>query len=149
MVMVLKLAITYKMFEWSIFNVLIISEGHSIFIVLVFCNNFFIHTHTHLSINQVSWIMFSQAFFGSVTLLDSFHERKWVRILTPPHAVRCEIPRGYLRRSFVLLNLFRVESRGTRSRHLVYRSWKHKHDFMPKMTSLELGLDVRYVLRKC
>jgi hypothetical protein len=51
--------------------------------------------------------------------------------------------------SFVLLNLFRVESRGTRSRHLVYRSENHKYNFMHKMTSLKLGLKLRYVLRRC
>jgi hypothetical protein len=47
----------------------------------------------------------------------------------------CEIPLGHLRGSFVLLNFFRVESRGKMSRHLVYRSRNHKYDFMHNKTS--------------
>ena len=53
------------------------------------------------------------------------------------------------RGSFVLLNLFRVGSRETRSCHLVYRSKNHKYDFMHKRTSLELGSELRYVLGRC
>ncbi len=48
----------------------------------------------------------------------------------------CEIPSGHLRGLFMLLNLFRVESKGIRSRHLVYRSKNHKYDFMLKRTNL-------------
>jgi hypothetical protein len=51
--------------------------------------------------------------------------------------------------SFVLLNIFRVIRRGTRSRHVMYRSRNHKYDFIHKMTSLELGSKLRYVLGKC
>ena len=58
-------------------------------------------------------------------------------------------PHGYLRGLFVLLNLFRLGSRGTRSRHLVYRSKNHKYDVMHKRTSLELGSELRYVLGRC
>ena len=47
----------------------------------------------------------------------------------------------------MLLNLFSVESRGTRSHNLVYRSRDRKYDFMHKMTSLtRSGAKVR--LRK-
>ena len=51
--------------------------------------------------------------------------------------------------SFVLFNLFRVGSRKIRSRHLVYRFKNHKYDFMHKRTSLELGLELKYVLARC
>ena len=51
--------------------------------------------------------------------------------------------------SFVLLNFFRVESKGIGNHHLVYRSKNHKYDFMRKRTSLELGSELRYVLGKC
>ena len=51
--------------------------------------------------------------------------------------------------SFVLLNIFRVVSRVTRSRYLVYRSKNHKYDFMHKRTSLELGSELRYILGRC
>jgi hypothetical protein len=55
----------------------------------------------------------------------------------------------YLRGSFVLLNIFRVGSRGTKNRNLVYRSSNHKYDFMNKRTSLELGSELRYILGRC
>jgi hypothetical protein len=55
----------------------------------------------------------------------------------------------HLRGLFVLLNLFRVESRGIRNRHLVYRFNNHKYDFMHKITSFELGPELKYVLGRC
>ena len=72
--------------------------------------------------------------------------------LTRPYAIywrRCEILCGYLWGSFVLLNLFRVVSRGTRNRHLIYRFRNHKYDFMHKSISLDLGPELRYVLGRC
>jgi hypothetical protein len=48
----------------------------------------------------------------------------------------CEILSEHFKGLFMLLNLFRVESRGTWSRHLVYRFRNHKYDFMHKRTSL-------------
>jgi hypothetical protein len=64
--------------------------------------------------------------------------------------VRCRV--GHLfffKGSFVFSNLFRVRNRGTRSRHLVYRSKNHKYDFMHKRTSLKLGPELRYILGRC
>ena len=64
--------------------------------------------------------------------------------------MRCRV--GHLfffKGSFVFSNLFRVRNRGTRSRHLVYRSKNHKYDFMHKRTSLKLGLELRYILGGC
>ena len=51
--------------------------------------------------------------------------------------------------SFIFSNLFMVRNRGTRSCHLVYWSKNHKYDFMHKRTSLELGPELRYILRRC
>ena len=61
-------------------------------------------------------------------------------------SVRCCVGHLFFFKSFVFSNLFRVRNRGTRRRHLVYWSKNHKYDFMHKRTSLELGLELRYVL---
>jgi hypothetical protein len=117
--------------------------------ILGLCLIFSISTATLGSMTMVvsALVVFSSTFFSTHFNVCTNSKLRWSLSLG---LVRCRVGHLFFFKGlFVFSNLFGVRNRGTRSRHLVYWSKNHKYDFMHKMTSLELGLELRYILKRC